>query len=152
MLTLPDIFAVFSIPNWQHLHFWYRYHLQSLHSSNFCFKIFILGEFLCWFQGGISFNGNRRVDEWTCSQHFVLYYYITPFRLGLVLWHINHCRIFNAKSSLYIYIECIIIIITILLYYQHGYPWLSLTTPTYRSSLPAGPQGYISYPYRIRGP
>ena len=25
--------------------------------------------------------------------------------LGLVLWHINHCRLFNAKSSLYIYIK-----------------------------------------------
>ena len=24
--------------------------------------------------------------------------------LGWVLWHINHCRLFNAKSSLYIYI------------------------------------------------
>ena len=23
---------------------------------------------------------------------------------GLVLWHINPCRLFNAKSSLYIYI------------------------------------------------
>ena len=23
---------------------------------------------------------------------------------GWVLWHINHCRLFNAKSSLYIYI------------------------------------------------
>ena len=22
---------------------------------------------------------------------------------GWVLWHINHCRVFNAKSSLYIY-------------------------------------------------
>ncbi len=22
---------------------------------------------------------------------------------GLVLWHINHCRLFNAKSSLYIF-------------------------------------------------
>ena len=25
--------------------------------------------------------------------------------LDWVLWHINHCRLFNAKSSLYIYIE-----------------------------------------------
>ena len=25
---------------------------------------------------------------------------------GWVLWHINHCRLFNAKSSSYIYIEC----------------------------------------------
>ena len=24
--------------------------------------------------------------------------------LGWVLWHINHCRLFNAKSYLYIYI------------------------------------------------
>ena len=24
---------------------------------------------------------------------------------GLVLWHINYCRLFNTKSSLYIYIE-----------------------------------------------
>ena len=28
--------------------------------------------------------------------------------LGWVLWHINHCRLFNAKSSLYIYIKYII--------------------------------------------
>ena len=26
---------------------------------------------------------------------------------SLVLWHINHCRLFNAKSSLYIYIKYI---------------------------------------------
>ena len=26
---------------------------------------------------------------------------------GLVLWHINYCRLFNTKSSLYIYIEYI---------------------------------------------
>ena len=27
---------------------------------------------------------------------------------GLVLWHINHCRLFNAKFSLYIYIKNIL--------------------------------------------
>ena len=26
---------------------------------------------------------------------------------GWVLWHINHCRLFNGKSSLYIYIRYI---------------------------------------------
>ena len=26
---------------------------------------------------------------------------------GQVLWYINHCRLFNAKSSLYIYIKYI---------------------------------------------
>ena len=29
------------------------------------------------------------------------------FRFGLVLWHINHCRLFNAKSSSGIYIKYI---------------------------------------------
>ena len=28
-------------------------------------------------------------------------------RFGLVLWHINHCRLFNTKSCLYIYIKYI---------------------------------------------
>ena len=27
--------------------------------------------------------------------------------LGWVLWHINHCKLFNAKSSLYMYIKSI---------------------------------------------
>ena len=27
--------------------------------------------------------------------------------IGLVLWNINYCRLFNVKSSLYIYIEYI---------------------------------------------
>ena len=26
---------------------------------------------------------------------------------GLVLWHINHCRLFNAKNGLYTYIKYI---------------------------------------------
>ena len=39
-----------------------------------------------------------------------LYTYILDiymFWFGWVLWHINHCRLFNAKSSLYIYIRYI---------------------------------------------
>ena len=29
------------------------------------------------------------------------------FWFGWLLWHINNCRLFNAKSSLYIYIKYI---------------------------------------------
>ena len=36
-----------------------------------------------------------------------LYIYIKYIGFGLVLWHINHCRLFNTKSSLYINIKCI---------------------------------------------
>ena len=36
---------------------------------------------------------------------YILNIYMIWF--GLVLWHINYCRLFNAKSSLYIYIKYI---------------------------------------------
>ena len=57
---------------------------------------------------------------------------------GLVLWHINHCRLFNAKS-------CYIYIIIIIVRHQHGYLWPSLATHLYRPSLAAGPQGRVPY-------
>ena len=38
--------------------------------------------------------------------------------------------------------------LSLILGHQHGYPWSSLTTPPYRSSLLAGPQGYIPYPHK----
>ena len=40
-------------------------------------------------------------------------------------------------------------IIIIFSCHQHGYPWPFLATPPYRSSLPAGPQGYTLYPHRV---
>ena len=39
-------------------------------------------------------------------------------------------------------------LIIIIICRQHGYPWPSLATPPYRSSLLAGLQGYIPYPHR----
>ena len=36
-----------------------------------------------------------------------LYIYIRYIWFSLVWWHINHCRLFNSKSSLYIYIRYI---------------------------------------------
>ena len=48
-----------------------------------------------------------------CTFQYLKYFIgkmITNFSLvwfGLVLWHINHCRLFNAKSSLYIFIRYI---------------------------------------------
>ena len=60
-----------------------------------------------WF-GLINFN-----DIWTIVGYFrsnPLYTYIlNMFMIWFhwVLWHINHCRLFNAKSSLYTYIKYI---------------------------------------------
>ena len=55
--------------------------------------------------------------------------------------------IYRSKSS-YFALKILIIIIIIMSCRQHGYPWPSLATPPYRSSLLAGPQGYTPYPHK----
>ena len=40
--------------------------------------------------------------------YIYIYIYIYMIWFGWVLWHINHWRLFNAKSSLYIYIRYMI--------------------------------------------
>ena len=42
-----------------------------------------------------------------CQILFIHVYQIYRIWLGWVLWRINHHRLFNAKSSLYIYIKYI---------------------------------------------
>ena len=58
-------------------------------------------------------------------------------------------RIYNALKLLGFKITIYIIII--MSCRRHGYPWPSLDTSPYRSSLLAGPLGYIPYPH-IAGP
>ena len=65
------------------------------------------------------------------SSLFLLSFYISAYR-----------SIFFFLLSLSIFIIIIIILSC------HGYPWPSLATPPYRSSLLAGLQGYIPYPHR----
>ena len=48
-----------------------------------------------------------------------------------------------------ILLDILIIIIIIMSCCQQGYPWPSLATPPYRSSLLAGRLGYIPYPHRF---
>ena len=56
---------------------------------------------------------------------------------------LNGFKHFNLRLIILI----IIIIITIMSCRYHGYPWPSLATSPYRSSLLAGLQGYIPYPH-----
>ena len=44
--------------------------------------------------------------------------------------------------------RAVCVFIIILSCHQHGYPWLLLDNPPYRSSFPVGPQGYTPYPHR----
>ena len=61
-----------------------------------------------WF-GLVGFNGISTIVGYLMPNP--LYKYILNIYdlvgLGWVLWHINNCRLFNAKSSLYIYIKYI---------------------------------------------
>ena len=55
----------------------------------------------------------------------------------------------HIKKAILIYTSFLkLFIIIILSCNQHGYPWHSLATPPYRSSLLVGPQGCIAYLHR----
>ena len=41
------------------------------------------------------------------AKSLYIYFKYIGFVFSGVLWHINHCMLFNAKSSLYIYIKYI---------------------------------------------
>ena len=54
-----------------------------------------------------GFSGISTFEGYLMPNHFYLYTLNIKNFVWWVLWHINHCRLFNAKSSLYIYIRYI---------------------------------------------
>ena len=73
---------------------------------------------------------------------------LTPLqRYSLCILQLQQAVSFDQLDPNWYY-HFIIIIIIILSCHQHGYPWPSLATPPYRSSLLIGPYGYIPYPHR----
>ena len=60
-------------------------------------------------------NFSAYLHDYLCSpfsgfpSYIFSIFFLSPFLVwfGLVLWHINHCRLFDAKSSLYTYIKYI---------------------------------------------
>ena len=78
------------------------------------------------------------------SHHNNLSYRLLIYeRAGQGYWSPLHPLYILPRHNIYIYIY-----IYIMSCHQHGYPWPSLATPPYRSSLLVGPQGYILYPHR----
>ena len=59
--------------------------------------------FVSLFIGFVWFYGISTIVSYLMLNLF--YTYILDIWFGLVLWHINHFRLSNAKSSLYIYIR-----------------------------------------------
>ena len=53
----------------------------------------------------VGFYGISTIVGYSMSNP--LYTYILKYRIwfGWDLWHINHCKLFNVKASLYIYIK-----------------------------------------------
>ena len=66
----------------------------------------------------------------------------------MVVAYFHPMSIFSPYSARTIFLDNIIIIIIIIMSCrQHRYPWPSLATSPYHSSLLAGLQGYIPYPH-----
>ena len=82
------------------------------------------------------------------------------FSIFSLSWHILYYldlipeRVYGFSYSLIwftipdLFLSPMDIIIIIMSCRQHGYSWLSVTTPPFHSSLLARPQGYIPYPHR----
>ena len=66
-------------------------------------------------------------------------YQIYMIWFNLVLWHIDHCGLFNAKSFLYIYIK----------YIWFGLVWFNGTLATVGNLLPYPVYTYISNIYDL---
>ena len=55
--------------------------------------------------GLVRFCGISTIVGYLMPNPVYTYILIYMIWLGWVLWHINHCRLFNAESSLYTYIK-----------------------------------------------
>ena len=86
---------------------WFLWHINPCMLFNAQSSLYIYIKYI-WF-GLVGFYGISTILGYLMPNP--LYTYILDIYdlvwFGLVLWHINHCRLFNAKSSLYIYIKYI---------------------------------------------
>ena len=84
---------------------WFLWHINHCRlfnaKSSLCIYIKYIGFGLVGFYGILTIVGYLMLNP---LNTFILNTYDL---VRLVLWHINHCRLFNAKSSLYIYIKYI---------------------------------------------
>ena len=83
---------------------WVLWHINHCRLFNAESSLYIYIKYI-WF-GSVGFYGISTIVGYLMPNP--LYTYIlNMIWFSWVLWHINHCRLFNAKSSLYIYIKYI---------------------------------------------
>ena len=83
---------------------WVLWHINHCRLFNAKFTSYIYINYI-WF-GWVGFYGISTIVGYLMPDPLYTYIFNIIW-FGLVLWHINHCRLFNAKSSLYIYIKYI---------------------------------------------
>ena len=85
---------------------WVLWYIKHCRLSNAKFSLYIYIKDI-WF-GLVGFYGISTIVGYLMPNPFYTYILnIYMIWFGWVLWHINHCRLFNAKSFLYIYIKYI---------------------------------------------
>ena len=85
---------------------WVLWHINHCRLFNAKSSLYIYIKYV-WF-GLVGFYGISTIVGYLMPNPlytYILNIYMVWF--GWVLWHINHCRLFNPKSSLYIYIKYI---------------------------------------------
>ena len=83
---------------------WVLWHINHCRLFNAKSSLYIYIKYI-WF-GLVGFYGISTIVGYLMPNPLYSIY-IKYIWFGWVLWHINHCRLFNAKSSLYIYIKYI---------------------------------------------
>ena len=85
---------------------WVLWHINHCWLFNAKFSLYIYIKYI-WF-GMLWFYGISIIVGYLMPNS--LYTYILNIYdlvwFGWVLWHINHCRLFNAKFGLFMYIRC----------------------------------------------
>ena len=101
--------SCFAVSNWTyHISVWFGsvlWHDNHCRLFNAKSSLYIYIKYI-WF-GWVGFYGVSTIVGYLMPNPLYTYILNNIIWLGWVLWHVNHCRLFNAKSSLYIYIKYI---------------------------------------------
>ena len=87
---------------------WVLWHINHcrLFNAKYSLYIYIYIYLKCIWFGWVKFYGISTIVGYLMSNP-VYTYILDMILLGWVLWHINYCRLFNAKSSPSLCIKCI---------------------------------------------
>ena len=101
---MPNYFDTY-ILNIYDLSRWVLWHINYWRLFNAKSSLSIYTKYI-WF-GLVGFYGISTIVGYLMTNPLYTYILNIYDLISLVLWHINHCWLFNAKSFLYIYIEYI---------------------------------------------